>query len=198
MNCRPCFSRVLCLISLLAGCTPKPASSGQTAAPNGGVDIVPDAVLASQKIAPDTQPAPLHQPDLLQVLSNSQQSHRKILQALQQAGLDSMLQTAGPWTLLAPTDQAFSKLPPGTLDRLLQPANQQRLRTLLQFHLLRGNISLAEMIQTNGSLPTLAGQKIIVNGIDDKVIVNDANIIQSEAASNGVIHWIDGVLLPGE
>jgi uncharacterized surface protein with fasciclin (FAS1) repeats len=190
------FAPILLSLALLAGCSQKPSPSNPSAVNNGGVDIVPQAVLASLKMPPDSQPAPVDQADLLQVLSNSQQSHQKTLLALRRSGLDAMLQTAGPWTLLAPTDAAWDKLPPGTLDRLLQPANQHRLVSLLQFHLLNGEISLAEMVRTNGSLATLAGPKVLVNGIDGKVMVNDANVVHSETACNGVIHWIDGVLIP--
>lgn len=189
------FSAIVC-IGLLAGCTQ--ARPKAPAPPvNAGVDLVPSAILAAEKMTPDDQPATSTRPDLIQVLSESQENHQDIVRALRLADLVPMLRTAGPYTLLAPTDEAFAKLPPGTLDQLLQPAHHDQLRAWLEYHILKGRISFNELLATNGQVKTLSGQSVIVKGADHKVMINDANVIRSEdAASNGVIHWIDGVLLP--
>jgi uncharacterized surface protein with fasciclin (FAS1) repeats len=189
------FIAIIC-IGVIAGCT-QARQQATPPPPNAGVDLVPPAILAAEKITPDAQPATSARPDLIQVLSRSEENHQEILRALRLADLVPMLRTAGPYTLLAPTDEAFAKLPPGTMDRLLEPANHQQLRAWLQYHILKGRISFDELLATNGQVKTLSGQSIIVRGVDHKVMIDDANVIRSEnAASNGVIHWIDGVLLP--
>jgi uncharacterized surface protein with fasciclin (FAS1) repeats len=180
---------------LLAGCTPPPPTVDRSADANAGVNIIPAAILASEKQPPDISES--SGPDLVQVLSQSQQNHEKILKALRLCGLIPELQKTGPFTLLAPTDEAFDKLPPGTLDRLFLPANIHQLRALLLYHLLDGRIPLKALQDTNGQVPTLAGESVVIKGIDNKVMVNDVNVIRAEnGASNGIIYWLDGVLLP--
>jgi uncharacterized surface protein with fasciclin (FAS1) repeats len=182
---------------LLAGCTPPPANKAPEV--NAGVNIIPPATLAAETEHPDiTQSPDDSAPDLIAVLSRSDQSHEKILKALRLSGLVPELQKVGPFTLLAPTDEAFDKFPPGTFDRLLLPANHAQLRQLLLYHLLNGRITLKAMLDTNGQVPTLAGGDVIIKGIDNKVMINDVNVIRADdSASNGVIYWLDGVLIPG-
>jgi uncharacterized surface protein with fasciclin (FAS1) repeats len=184
--------------STLVGCTPAPRPVSARQSANAGVNIVPAAILASEKEFPDTsQPANDSRPHLVQILSQSQQNHEKILMALRLSGLVPELQKVGPYTLLAPTDEAFDKLPPGTFERLMLPANLQQLRALLMYHLLNGRIPLKTMLDTNGQVRTLTGNPVIIKGIDNKVMINDVNVIRADdAASNGVIYWLDGVLLP--
>jgi uncharacterized surface protein with fasciclin (FAS1) repeats len=178
--------------ALVGGCTPPPPTVNRSAQANAGVNIIPAAILASETQLPDDP-----RPDLISVISESQQNHEKILQALRLAGMVPDLQKAGPFTLFAPTDQAFNKFPPGAFERLLLPANNQQLRNLLLYHLLSGRIPLKALQDTNGRVTTLAGDSVIIKGIDNKVMVNDVNVIRAEnGASNGVIYWIDGVLLP--
>jgi uncharacterized surface protein with fasciclin (FAS1) repeats len=192
-------SVIIFSVVLLAGCTPPPPPMNDAAQANAGVDIVPPATLAAEKEHPDiTQPASDSQPNLIEVLSRSDENHEKILKALRLSGLVPELQKAGPFTLLAPTDEAFDKLPPGTLDRLLLPANRQQLRQLLLYHVLDGRIGLKAMLDTNGQVPTLGGGYVVIKGIDNKVMINDTNAIRADdSASNGVIYWLDGVLIPG-
>jgi uncharacterized surface protein with fasciclin (FAS1) repeats len=196
MSRRTIFITVTLLIALSA-CTPEPKRRDTSLDASAGVNIVPEAILASEKIPPSTQPTDDDRPDLITELSRSPQHHEQILRALRMSDLVPTLREQGPYTLFAPTDEAFAKLPPGTLDRLLQ--NPQRLRALLDYHIIPGRITFTQILQTNGQVATLAGdkQKLIIRGIDRKVMVNDANVIRSEqSASNGVIHWVDGVLLP--
>jgi uncharacterized surface protein with fasciclin (FAS1) repeats len=185
------------VLLIALGCAPERKVRDTSLDASAGVNIVPEAILASEKIPPSTKPTDDTRPDLISVLSQSPQHHEQILRALRMTDMVPMLREQGPFTLFAPTDEAFAKLPPGTLDRLLQ--NPRRLRALLEYHMLPGRITFTQILQTNGQVATLAGpkQKLIIRGIDRKVMVNDANVIRSEqSASNGVIHWIDGALFP--
>jgi uncharacterized surface protein with fasciclin (FAS1) repeats len=187
------------LIALfLQACSPAPRTIDNSQKINAGIDIVPEAVLAAQKIPPSNQPTPSDQPDLVDVISNSDQKHYTLVKLLRESGLIPMLQQAGPYTIFAPTDDAFSKLPPGVINRLTLPAHHAQLVVFLKYHLLGGAIDLTQMQRTDGQVPTLAGANVIIKGIGDKVMVNDTNVIHSDpAASNGIVHWIDGVLIPG-
>jgi uncharacterized surface protein with fasciclin (FAS1) repeats len=185
------------LLACIAGCGPtrKPIDNSQKI--NAGVQIIPEAVLAAQKITPVHHGTAGDQIDLIDVISDSGQKHYTLVELLRTAGMVPLLQKTGPYTLMAPTDEAFDKLPPGVIDRLMLPANHQQLVDFLKYHLLAGRISFAEMLQTNGQVPTVDGPKIIIKGIDDKAMVNDANVIRSDSsAGNGVVHWIDHVLIP--
>jgi uncharacterized surface protein with fasciclin (FAS1) repeats len=185
------------ILTLAIGCTQRPAVRDISAEANGGVNIVPNVVLAAQKIGPEQLPIDENRPDLIQALSQSPMSHEDVLRALRATDLVTQLQNEGPFTLLAPTDEAWNKLPPGTLDRLLRPTNHDKLRALMLHHILKGRIELRDMLNTNGQVVTLAGDKVIIRGVGDKVVINDTNVIRAEdGASNGVIVWIDGVLLP--
>jgi uncharacterized surface protein with fasciclin (FAS1) repeats len=186
-------------LAVVAGCNPPPPSGNPNRNLNAGVDLVPAAVLAAQRMPPDTtQPAPDNgQPNLIQVVQQSALNHEIVLRALRMSGLVPTLQEAGPWTLLAPTDQAFSKLPPGMMARLLSPGREPELRALMQYHLLKGRITAAECLATNGLVNTLSGAPVVIRGIEGKITINDANVVtSSNDASNGSIHWIDNVLLP--
>jgi uncharacterized surface protein with fasciclin (FAS1) repeats len=188
----------LALISLFAGCSPAPQVVNTSQKVNSGVNIVPQAVLASITIVPSTAPTSLQQPDLIDVISTSEQKHYIWIELLRTSGLVPKLQEAGPYTVLAPTDEAFDKLPPGVIDRLLLPSHHPALVALVKYHLLNGQVDAKGLQETNGQLPTLNGTKIVVRGIGDKVMINDANVIRSDSSAiNGTVHWIDTVLVPG-
>ena len=123
-------------------------------------------------------------------------SFKTLLAAVQAAGLADTLQGAGPFTVFAPNDAAFAKLPAGTLDGLL--ADKAELTSILTYHVVSGRVSSADLIKTNGAKPaTVNGQPLDVVVAGGKVTVNDANVVTADvAASNGVIHIIDAVLLP--
>lgn len=195
-----CFVRRFLLllgICLVAGCTPKPAVIDNSQRTNSGVNIVPEAVLAATKLPPSNAPTSSVQPDVINAIVSSEQKHDTLMKLLTAARMVPMLQEAGPYTILAPTDEAFDKLPPGVIDRLLLPSHRPQLISLLKYHLLSGRITAADLQETNGQVRTLQGSDVIIRGIGEKVMINDANVIQSDAsASNGVVHWIDTVLLP--
>jgi uncharacterized surface protein with fasciclin (FAS1) repeats len=122
-------------------------------------------------------------------------SFNTLAAALQAAGLVDALKGDGPFTVFAPTDDAFSKLPAGTIDTLLKPQNKAMLTAILTYHVAPGRFG-AEDVMERTNLATLNGQRIDV-AIDGGVRVDDANVIKADiACSNGVIHVIDRVIMP--
>lgn len=115
--------------------------------------------------------------------------------ALAAAGLIQTLQSEGPFTVFAPTDAAFAKVPQQTLDNLLQPENKQRLTAILTYHVVPGKVTSHEVIAMN-SATTLLGEKLNISK-QDGVKINEAKMIVTDVkATNGVIHVIDSVLMP--
>lgn len=120
-------------------------------------------------------------------------SFNTLLQAATVAGLADTLANGGPFTVFAPTDEAFEKLPDGTLQTLLEQPEQ--LATILKYHVVEGSHD-AGVVTSQDKHMTLAGLSIHVNA-DNGVMINDANVIQADIATdNGIIHVIDKVLLP--
>jgi len=118
-----------------------------------------------------------------------------LAKALTAAGLVETLRGDGPFTVFAPTDEAFAKLPPETLSELLKPENRARLTAILTYHVVSGKI-MANQVATITQATTVQGQLVKVD-TGDGVKINDAKVIEADIeASNGVIHVIDSVLLP--
>ena len=116
--------------------------------------------------------------------------------ALQAAGLVDTLKGAGPFTVFAPTDEAFAKLPAGTVETLLKPENKEKLKSVLTYHVVPAR-AMSSDLQDGQSVPTVNGKTATVKIADGKVTVGEANVTQADvAASNGVIHVIDTVLMP--
>ena len=116
--------------------------------------------------------------------------------ALQAAGLADALKGNGPFTVFAPTDEAFGKLPPGTVESLLKPENKEKLKAILLYHVVSGDVTAAQVAQLT-SAKTINGQNLKLKVDDGTVMVNDAKVVKADVlASNGVIHVIDTVLLP--
>jgi len=114
--------------------------------------------------------------------------------AVTAAGLVDTLKGDGPFTVFAPTDDAFAALPPGLVDALLLPENKDVLTKILTYHVVAGNVMAADV--TDGDVPTVEGQTVTLSTADG-VTVNGAKVIQADVvASNGVIHAIDAVILP--
>lgn len=119
-----------------------------------------------------------------------------LVTALQAAELVETLQGEGPFTVFAPTDDAFAKLPEGTVASLLLPENLETLKNILLYHVVSGKVMAADVV-TLESADTVLGQKVIIKVEDGKVYINDAQVIITDIeTSNGVIHVIDTVLLP--
>ena len=118
--------------------------------------------------------------------------------ALQAAGLVDTLKGKGPFTVFAPTDDAFNKLPAGTLDSLLKPENKEKLKAILLYHVVAGDVTAAKVMKLT-SAKTVEGQSVQIHTADGSVMVNDAKVIKADVmATNGVIHVIDTVLIPKE
>lgn len=125
-------------------------------------------------------------------------SFKTLAAALGAAGLVDTLKGAGPFTVFAPTDAAFAKLPAGTIDTLLKPENKATLTSILTYHVAAGKVPASEVVKLNGkSVKTVNGAEVKIRVDGSKVFVNDAQVVTTDImASNGVIHVIDAVLLP--
>ena len=118
--------------------------------------------------------------------------------ALKAADLVDTLKGTGPFTVFAPTDEAFAKLPVGTVDNLLKPENKAKLKAILTYHVVPGAVK-AEQVTKLDAAKTVNGAMVKVSTRGGKVTINDATVVNADiAASNGVIHVIDKVILPPE
>ena len=123
-------------------------------------------------------------------------SFKTLAAALQAAGLVDTLKGSGPFTVFAPTDEAFAKLPAGTVENLLKPENKAKLVAILTYHVVAGDVKAAQ-VMTMTSAKTVQGQSVKISAANGKVKVDGANVVKADiAASNGVIHVIDTVLMP--
>ena len=123
-------------------------------------------------------------------------SFNTLVAAVQAAGLEDTLRGEGPFTVFAPTDDAFAALPEGTVESLLQPANKDQLVSILTYHVIAGKTKSADLAGQSISVATVNGADVAVDGTDG-VTVNGANVVQADIwASNGVIHVIDAVIMP--
>jgi len=171
-------------LAVLLGCNPSTEStettstSSNTAAPVGQSGVKDDD---SQK-------------NVVQVAVGSA-DHTTLVKAVQAAGLVDALSNAGPFTVFAPTNAAFDKLPAGTVENLLKPESKDALIDILQYHVSLG-VYKAEALQDGQVLGQVNGGNITVAVKDGKVMIGGATVVASVPASNGIVHVIDGVLLP--
>lgn len=123
-------------------------------------------------------------------------SFKTLAAALTAADLVNTLKGKGPFTVFAPTDEAFSKLPAGTVENLLKPENKAKLVSILTYHVVAGSVMAADVVKLKEATTVEGGKvSIMLHGSD--VMVNDANVVKTDIqASNGVIHVIDKVLMP--
>ena len=120
-----------------------------------------------------------------------------LVAAVTAADLAGVLGGEGPFTVFAPTNEAFAALPEGTVESLLLPENKDKLVQVLTYHVVSGAVYAKDVTQLS-SADTVEGEAVKISTMGDKVMVNDAQVIAVDiAASNGVIHVIDKVLLPG-
>jgi uncharacterized surface protein with fasciclin (FAS1) repeats len=135
------------------------------------------------------------QQNIVQVAS-SNANFETLVQAVTAGNLAGALSGSGPFTVFAPTDAAFDKLPDGALDGLL--ANQAQLRDVLTYHVVQGELTAASL-QGRSYVTALNGDRIPVRVMNGQVMVGNATVVMADVdASNGVIHAIDGVLMPPE
>jgi uncharacterized surface protein with fasciclin (FAS1) repeats len=125
-------------------------------------------------------------------------SFNTLITAAKSAGLVEALTGEGPITVFAPTDEAFGKLPDGTVQELLKEKNRQKLANILKYHVIAGKVELSDALKA-GTAETLAGEDVRVGFDEGRVKVNEAILSSADiACDNGVIHVIDNVLLPPE
>ncbi|WP_367576130.1 fasciclin domain-containing protein [Pelagibius sp. 7325] len=120
-----------------------------------------------------------------------------LVAAVKAAGLVDTLKGDGPFTVFAPTDAAFAKLPAGTVEDLLKPENKDRLVAILTYHVVPGKVMSSDIAGKMTEATTVEGDALTIDAMKDGVTVDDAKVIQADIeASNGVIHVIDTVVLP--
>jgi uncharacterized surface protein with fasciclin (FAS1) repeats len=123
-------------------------------------------------------------------------SFKTLAAALQAAGLVDTLKGAGPFTVFAPTDEAFAKLPAGTVENLLKPENKAKLVSILTYHVVPGSVMAADVMKMKAA-KTVQGESVKISTANGKVMIDKSNVTKADiAASNGVIHVIDAVLMP--
>ncbi len=121
-----------------------------------------------------------------------------LVTAVKAAGLVDTLKGDGPFTVFAPTDDAFAKLPDGTVETLLKPENKKKLQSILTYHVVSGKVMAKDVVELSGA-QTVNGQRASVTVDGGKVMINDANVVKTDIkTSNGVIHVIDSVILPSD
>ena len=125
-------------------------------------------------------------------------SFKTLVAAVKAAGLVDTLKGEGPFTVLAPTDEAFAKLPKGTVESLLLPENKDKLVAILTYHVIKGKAMAADVVKLDGKeVKTVEGKSVKIDVDGKTVMINNAKVVKTDiGCSNGVIHVIDTVLLP--
>jgi len=122
-------------------------------------------------------------------------SFKTLVAAVKAAGLVDTLKGKGPFTVFAPTDEAFAKLPAGTVEKLLKPENKKMLTDILTYHVVSGKVMAADVKTMEAK--TVQGSSAAIKVADGKVTIDKANVVKTDIeASNGVIHVIDAVIMP--
>jgi uncharacterized surface protein with fasciclin (FAS1) repeats len=123
-------------------------------------------------------------------------SFKTLAKALDAADLVQTLKGPGPYTVFAPTDEAFAKLPAGTLENLLRPENKAQLRRILSYHVVSGRVMAADVVKLSAA-KSVSGDTIPIAAHEGGVMVDNAHVVKTDIlASNGVIHVIDAVIMP--
>lgn len=123
-------------------------------------------------------------------------SFKTLAAALKAADLVETLKGPGPYTVFAPTDEAFAKLPDGTVADLLKPENKSKLQAILTYHVVPGKVMAEDAVKLS-SAKTVNGESFKISAADGNVMIDNARVIQTDIkASNGIIHVIDSVILP--
>lgn len=123
---------------------------------------------------------------------------KTLLAAVKAADLEATLKDKGPYTVFAPTDEAFSKLPAGTVESLLKPENKAKLKAILTYHVVPGSVMSTEAVKLK-SAKTVNGKELTLDASSGTLKVGSANVAKADiVATNGVIHVVDAVILPSE
>ncbi len=174
-------------LSTLAGTTEPPKSCGQQYA-------CPVKAAEAMAASNETELAPQ---DIVST-AVAAGSFKTLAAALTAAGLVETLQGKGPFTVFAPTDEAFAKLPAGTVENLLKPENKALLTAILTYHVVPGNVMAKDVVKLSNAT-TVNGQRVDIRTKDGKVMIDNATVAKTDiACTNGVIHVIDAVILPAD
>jgi uncharacterized surface protein with fasciclin (FAS1) repeats len=169
--------------------TPAPT----TTTPSGGSMGNPGTTTPGGSTSTPAKKAPTGK--TIVTLAAGNKNFTTLVKALKAADLVDTLSAEGPYTVFAPTNAAFAKLPKATLAKLLKPENQEQLKKVLTYHVVPGTVTSKQL--KSGSVATVEGSNITVKIKGKKVMINNANVILADVkASNGVIHAIDTVLMP--
>ncbi len=161
----------------------------------GTIDAMPTEEMPGTVDAMPTETDPVAAESTVVELAAENGSFQTLVAAIQEAGLAETLSGEGPFTVFAPTDEAFAALPEGTVEQLLLPENRDLLVQILTYHVVPGRITSDELM--SGEVATVEGSSVMVAVDEGVVAINDANVTEADiAASNGVIHVIDRVILP--
>jgi len=157
--------------------------------------LITSTFIALTVAAVATLPARAQQRDIVDTAVGAG-SFKTLAAALEAADLIDTLKGSGPFTVFAPTDEAFAKLPAGTVEDLLKPENKSKLQAILTYHVVAGKVMAADVVKLN-SAKTVQGSNVRISTMGGKVTVDNANVVKTDiGASNGVIHVIDAVILP--
>ena len=149
---------------------------------NGVIHIIDSVLLPADKTIPET--------------ADKAGAFKTLLAAVKAAGLADTLSGKGPFTVFAPTDEAFAKLPKGTVESLLKPENKQKLVDILKYHVVSGRVYSEDALKAKGA-KTLEGSPVTISVRDSVAMINQSKLLSTDLdASNGVIHVIDSVVLP--
>ena len=179
---------MMILLMMFFACSQDPSG---TQSSNGG-DETSAANLKGQSTVKDN----LSEPHILNIAIGSK-DHSTLVAAVLASGMEDVLTNAGPLTVFAPTNEAFEKLPAGTVEDLLKPKNKAVLANIITFHAAPGNYD-ANNIKGVMGIGQATGDKVKVEVKDGVTYVNGAKVLGTVKASNGYVHVIDGVLLPPE
>lgn len=166
--------------ALLAACSSDDSTTGDSPSkPNGGGQTTTQTATA----------------DIVQTAADAGQ-FTTLIAAVKAAGLEDTLRGPGPFTVFAPTDEAFGKLPPGTLDTLLKPENKEQLASILTYHVVSGKVPSTEAVKLS-SAKTVNGKELTLDASSGQLKVDEATVSKADIeASNGIIHVIDAVVIP--
>jgi uncharacterized surface protein with fasciclin (FAS1) repeats len=182
--------QILFVLILFAFISCKSSSAESTATESTSANVSAAADGVGQSNVQDD----VSNPNIVQVAIGSK-DHTTLVAAVKAGGLVDVLSNAGPFTVFAPTNAAFEKLPAGTVDGLLKPESKADLVNILEYHTYVGALK-PEYFQDGQSYEQVNGKKVNITVKDSKIFVNDSEIVASISTSNGWIHVIGDVLLP--
>ena len=173
----------ICILTVF-GCKQNSEASVETTAEENATPAVGQSAVVDETSSPN----------IVQTASGSK-DHTTLVTAVKAAGLVDVLSNAGPFTVFAPTNAAFDKLPKGTVEGLLEPSKKDDRKNIFEYHTYVGNLK-TEYMQDGQEYEQVNGGKIKITKVGDKVLVNGSEIVASITTANGMIHVINDVLLP--